>query len=105
MARGIQNQVLAGMAMGLPVVGTTPSTQGVGGAPWRHYLAADGVGDQTAAVWVLLADGDRRSALGGEGRRFVEEHYGWDRCVADLDSIPDWAVLHHRATSGGRGRR
>src|SRR5690606_23613025 len=32
-ARGIQNKVLEAMAMGLPVVGTTSATQGVGATP------------------------------------------------------------------------
>ena len=40
-ARGIQNKVLEGLAMGVPVVATSIAVQGVNGVAQRDYLVAD----------------------------------------------------------------
>jgi glycosyltransferase involved in cell wall biosynthesis len=101
MARGIQNKVLEGMAMALPVVGTTSSTQGVGGESGTHYLVADSAEDQAAAVCMLLDNRGRSVQLGQAARQFVEEHYHWEACMADLDVILEEAVARHRARRHG----
>jgi sugar transferase (PEP-CTERM/EpsH1 system associated) len=89
LARGIQNKVLEAMAMGLPVVGTIPATQGVEGVPGQHFLLADTVQAQVDAVCGLLEDRARARALGAEARRFVEAHYDWERCLEPLDGLVD----------------
>jgi sugar transferase (PEP-CTERM/EpsH1 system associated) len=86
-ARGIQNKVLEALAMGLPVVGTTPATQGVEGEPGRHYLVADDEDAFYEAVKRLLDSPEEARALGARGRAFVEERYAWDRCLAPLEGI------------------
>lgn len=86
-ARGIQNKVLEAMAMAVPVVGTTSATQGVEGTPGEHFLLADDVGAQVEAVCALLSDNARARALGDAGRRFVEERYDWEACLAPLDAL------------------
>jgi len=86
-ARGIQNKVLEAMAMGLPVVGTTPATQGVGGESPRDYLVADGAEAQASAVIELLRDPERARELGRRARRFVEERYDWEVVLAPLDDL------------------
>lgn len=86
-ARGIQNKVLESLAMGLPTVGTTCATQGVEGEPGRDFLVADDAAAFAAAVVGLLEERDSASELGAAGRRFVAEHYDWERTLAPLDEI------------------
>lgn len=86
-ARGIQNKVLEGLAMGLPVVGTTSATQGVEGEAGRDFLLANTVDEQVAAIERLLADPPFARALGRRGRQFVEEKYDWERVFDPLDAL------------------
>ena len=91
-ARGIQNKVLEAMAMGLPTVGTSKATQGVGGQAARDYLVADDVATQTEAVVRLLQDDAEAAALGARARAFVEEHYAWEHVLTNLDELIDQVV-------------
>lgn len=96
-ARGIQNKVLEGMAMGLPVVGTTPSTRGVGARPGIDYLVADDADGITAAICGLLRDPERARELGSAGRRYVEEHYDWEAVLSRLPGILDRSIESYRS--------
>ena len=87
MARGIQNKVLEAMAMGLPVVGTTSATQGVGANDGRDYLVRDEAYDQVDAICELLRDAERARELGRAARKYVEDHYDWEVCLDPLDDI------------------
>ena len=86
-ARGIQNKVLESLAMGLPTVGTTCATQGVSGSAGEDYLVADDAEGFARAVVSLLDAPDRAGDLAREGRRFVEEHYDWERTLAPLEEL------------------
>lgn len=86
-ARGIQNKVLEALAMGVPVVGTTSATQGVGGEAGRDFLLADDEDEQVAAVCRLLEAPDAARELGARGRAFVEANYDWDVCLAPLGTL------------------
>jgi glycosyltransferase involved in cell wall biosynthesis len=88
-ARGIQNKVLEAMAMGLPVVGTSPATRGVEAEPGTHYEVADDAAAFAAAVCRLLDDADARRRLGAAARAFVEDHYDWERVFEPLDGLLD----------------
>ncbi|MBK7642421.1 MAG: TIGR03087 family PEP-CTERM/XrtA system glycosyltransferase [Planctomycetes bacterium] len=86
-ARGIQNKVLEALAMGLPVVGTTPATQGVEGSAGRDYLVADEPEAFAAAVLQLLAEPAHARELAAAGRSFVERNYDWEKVFAPLDGL------------------
>jgi len=86
-ARGIQNKVLEAMAMGLPLVGTTTATQGVGGEGERDYLVRDEPEAQAQAVIELLRDPERAREMGAAARRFVVENYTWEAALRPLDGI------------------
>ena len=88
-ARGIQNKVLEAMAMGLPIVGTTSATQGVGAEPGRDYLVANDAAQQAQAVIELLNDRTRAQKLGRAARDYVERHYDWEVVFEPLDRILD----------------
>jgi sugar transferase (PEP-CTERM/EpsH1 system associated) len=86
-ARGIQNKVLEAMACGLPVVGTTSATQGVGGIPGEDYLVADDATAFSEHVCALLAAPERARVLGITARSFVEANYNWESTLAPLDEL------------------
>jgi sugar transferase (PEP-CTERM/EpsH1 system associated) len=90
-ARGIQNKVLEACAMGLPVVGSTPATQGVEWKPLAGTTApfriADGRDATVEAVLALLNDRAAAARLGALARAFVEAHYDWDTCLDALEPL------------------
>jgi polysaccharide biosynthesis protein PslH len=86
-ARGIQNKVLEAMAMGRPVVASTPAFTGIDAEPGRDLIVADGAAAQAEAVLALLADPDRAAALGKAGRKRMEQGYSWDARLAPLASM------------------
>jgi sugar transferase (PEP-CTERM/EpsH1 system associated) len=83
-ARGVQNKVLEAMAMGRPVVASTPALTGIDAEPGRDLIVADGAAAQADAVLALLADPNRAAALGKAGRTRMEQGYSWDAQLAPL---------------------
>ena len=88
-ARGVQNKVLEALAMGRPVVASTPAWTGLELEPGRDLVVADTPDQQAEAVRALLADRDRRAALGSAGRAAVAERYRWAAQLAPLDALID----------------
>jgi polysaccharide biosynthesis protein PslH len=88
-ARGIQNKVLEAMAMGLPVVGTTCATQGVGAQHSIHYVVADDPREQSAAIRQMMRDPSIGQKIGAAARKHVEANYDWDRALDPLDTLLD----------------
>lgn len=84
LARGLQNKVLEALAMGKPVVAAQAALTALRAEPGRHLLRAKEPAEWADAVGGLFADPDRRRDLGAAGRRFVEEHHHWDRCLEPL---------------------
>jgi len=84
-ARGVQNKVLEGMAMGRPVVASQPAYLGIRAEPGRDLLVGDGAAALAAAVGAVL-DG-RHPGLGAAARAAIEQGYGWSRQLAGLDAI------------------
>lgn len=83
-ARGIQNKVLEAMAMGRPVVASTPAFVGIDAEPGRHLLVADGARAQADAVLMLLDDHERARRMGQAARSCMAEHHAWDARLAPL---------------------
>jgi len=84
LARGIQNKVLEALAMGRPVVAAPAALAGLRAEPGRDLLAAATPAEWVEAVGGLFADPARGRELGTAGRRFVEEHHDWERCLEPL---------------------
>jgi sugar transferase (PEP-CTERM/EpsH1 system associated) len=78
---GVQNKVLEAMACAAPVVATRQAVGSLGATPGRDLAVADRPGELAETVLTLLADAERRTAVGCAGRRFVERHHDW-RAVA-----------------------
>jgi sugar transferase (PEP-CTERM/EpsH1 system associated) len=84
LARGLQNKVLEALAMGKPVVATPAALAALRTEHGRHLLAASTPAEWVGAVGGLFADPRRRRELGAAGRKYVEEHHHWERCLAPL---------------------
>ena len=84
LARGVQNKVLEALAMGKPVVAAPAALAALRTEPGTHLLCATTPAEWAAAIGSLFADPARREELGRAGRRFVEEHHHWDRCLEPL---------------------
>ena len=85
--RGIQNKVLQGMAMGLPLVASSLAARGLEAQPGRHLEVADDPADFAARLVRLLKSSSDRRALGRNGRAFVEANYGWERSLLNLEVV------------------
>jgi len=87
-ARGTQNKVLEGMAMGRPVIASPEAFEGVQAMPERDILLAAGV-EQTIERIIDVLSG-RCPGLGAAARRAVELRHDWSVTLAPLDALfPD----------------
>jgi sugar transferase (PEP-CTERM/EpsH1 system associated) len=82
---GLQNKVLEGMSMGVPMVVTSVANEGIGADPGRHVLVADTPGDFASAIVALLQDEGLRTTMGQEARRFIVEQWSWEKHFDDLE--------------------
>jgi sugar transferase (PEP-CTERM/EpsH1 system associated) len=99
-ARGIQNKLLEGMAMGLPIVSTTVAFLGVEAIESRDLLVADTAPDFAAAVVRLLKEEELRREMGRSARTVMEANYNWDTQLGQLDRVLD-IVLTRSPTGQG----
>jgi hypothetical protein len=60
----------------------------------RHFLQADDPDGFAAAVTSLLRDSARRRAIGGAGRRLVEERYSWSKVVDEFENHCGEVIRH-----------
>jgi glycosyltransferase involved in cell wall biosynthesis len=88
---GIKNKVLEALAMGLPVVATPLSVDGIQVRHEHDVLLAD-VDGFAGAVARLLADDDLQRRLADHGRALIERAYSWDHVaqmyLALYDTLP-----------------
>ena len=91
---GTRLKILEAFALGRPVVSTTIGCEGLDVEPGRHLLVADGAAEMGDAIVELLADPQRRRALGEAGRQLAEERYDWARSAEGLESA--WANAAER---------
>jgi len=83
-ARGIQNKVLEGMAMGKPVIASPAAFEGVRAEAGVALLVADGVEGFVERVLEVL-DG-KHAGLGVEARAVMERGYAWSAVLGRLDT-------------------
>ncbi len=86
-ARGVQNKVLEGMAMGRPVVTTSQGLEGIDATPGHDLILADGAEAFAAAVMGVLDGGGAIdiAALCRNARQRMVDHYSWDASLSVLD--------------------
>lgn len=75
---GSRLKILEALALGRAVVSTTVGAEGLDVVHDRHIMLADDPISFAESVLRLLGDSKRCQELAIEGRRLVEQHYGWD---------------------------
>ncbi len=86
-ARGVQNKILEALAMSKATITSPACLGGLQVQPGVHVLVADSSHEWAEAVLRLLDDPDLRQRFGTAGRRYVEEHHHWNRCLAPLEAL------------------
>jgi polysaccharide biosynthesis protein PslH len=84
-ARGIQNKVLEAMAMGRPVIASTPAFEGVRAVAGQDLLVADGA-DATAAAILAVLRGEH-PGLGAAARLAMVRGHDWAMTLRRLDPL------------------
>lgn len=78
-ARGTQNKILEGMAMGLPVVSSHLAARGVDAVVGEHLLAATTSEEYATEIMSLFADPEKQKKFAKAGRERVLSHHNWKR--------------------------
>jgi sugar transferase (PEP-CTERM/EpsH1 system associated) len=86
-ARGTQNKILEGMAMGVPVIASRVAAGGVDAHEGEHLLVADNPEETAQAVLGLANDPARRHQLAQAGRARMLSHHAWSSSMDRLDGI------------------
>jgi glycosyltransferase involved in cell wall biosynthesis len=82
---GTRLKILEAMALGTPVVSTSKGAEGLEVTPKEDILIADEPAEFAEAVLRLLEDEALRMKLVANGRKLVEERYGWARIGERLE--------------------
>jgi len=83
-ARGIQNKVLEGMAMGRPVIVSREAFEGIRAEAGRDVLVAGGPDEFVRAIESVWT-GSVSSVIGARAREVVQRHHDWAQHLAALD--------------------
>ena len=86
-ARGIQNKVLEAMAMGKPVLASPGALEGLHVQIPQQAACASTPEEWLHTLGNLLGDPEERARLGAAGRAYVEQHHGWEPCLAGLEVL------------------
>jgi sugar transferase (PEP-CTERM/EpsH1 system associated) len=86
-ARGLQNKVLEALAMRKAVVASPPALAGLTERLDLPALTASSPAEWAGHLDRLLGDEGLRRQLGAAGRRYVEAHHSWGRCLAPLGTL------------------
>jgi len=86
-AAGLQNKVLEGMSMGLPMVVTPAANEAIQGVDGKHLVIANSPEQFAAATVHLLTTPERRMKLGQAARQFIEEGWTWEAHYSKLEAM------------------
>ena len=83
---GMQNKLIEYLASAKAVVATPFANEGVGARPGEHLVEATAPAEFAEAVVALLGDPMRRKKLGLAARKFIEQHWTWEKLFERLES-------------------
>lgn len=88
---GTRLKVVEALAAGRATVATSVGAEGIEVVDGEHLLLADDVPTLAGAIAGLMADPERRGALGSAGRKLARDRYDWT-VIADSHaaSIKEW---------------
>jgi len=101
-ARGTQNKILEGMAMGVPVISSGVAAGGVDAVPGEHLLVADQPDDLATMLVDLAANPVKRQLFAEAGRARVLSHHSWPSSMLRLDGIIDRRLDLWKRKKGNR---
>jgi glycosyltransferase involved in cell wall biosynthesis len=90
---GIQNKILEAMACATPVVTTPQAVAALSIVPGRDLLVASDSQELAEEILCLLANPDRRLAIGKSGRLYVERNHDWNNIAAQLEEIYNGIIV------------
>jgi glycosyltransferase involved in cell wall biosynthesis len=88
-AGGMRVKIVDGWRWGLPIVSTTIGAEGIRYQDGENILIADTPEDFSKAVIRVLSEPDLAQRLRQNGRRWVEEHYDWQKVYSAWDAVYD----------------
>jgi glycosyltransferase involved in cell wall biosynthesis len=86
-AVGMQNKVLEAMALGTPVVASTPVAAGLQAIAGRDLLVADEPTDFANVVLRLLEDRVQWRSLAAHGAAYIRSHHHLDVIIQQLTAV------------------
>lgn len=95
---GTRLKILEAMALGTPVVSTSKGAEGLDVTAGKDILIADQPAAFAAQTVRLLSEPELRASLAENGRRLVEEKYGWRAIGRQFCDLVE-------AVAGAEGRR
>ncbi len=90
--KGTRYKVLEAMATQTPVIGTSISMEGIGAEPEKEFLQADNADEMAAQTIRLLRDETLQKKLAKAGKKFVQQHFGWESISEELLAIYEEAA-------------
>jgi len=92
---GLQNKVLEGMSMGLPMVITSIANEGIGATHEENIVIADTETDFADQIIRLLNEPYLRYRVGSAARKFIEEEFSWEKHLESLEQLFQKITLHN----------
>jgi sugar transferase (PEP-CTERM/EpsH1 system associated) len=86
-AAGLQNKVLEGMSMGMPMVITSAANEGIKASHGKNVMIADNAQDYADQIVHLLKSPERCSELGAAAREFIIQEWSWEKHFYDLEQL------------------
>jgi glycosyltransferase involved in cell wall biosynthesis len=102
---GLRNKILEAMAMGVPVVATPLSCDGIGVTPGRDVLLGATPAALARQVVALLGDETLRQRVGQAGRALVTREYTWETVASRYETLYAEVAAPGRATVAPRRGR
>lgn len=84
---GLQNKVLEGMSMGLPMVITSVANEGIQAVPDQNVLIGDTPETFAQQTVKLLQDAELRTQIGAAARQFIVQNWSWEKHFGDLEEM------------------
>ena len=83
----MQTKIIEAMAMKVPVVTTSLGFEALEATEGRDIIVADDAKKFAQEVIRLLKDKELRQSIAQNGRKLVEEKYGWPSVVGRLNTV------------------
>lgn len=84
---GLQNKVLEGMSMSLPMVLTSVANEGIKAIPNKNILIGDTPESFASQVINLLKDNTKRDKIGRAAREFIVNNWSWEKHFDELEKM------------------